>query len=121
MKRTPIKRRTPMPRSKLQMKRTPIRKVSVRRESENRTYLKLNREYLAEHRFCECCEPIHGGPVRRSNQVHHYRGRVGRLLTDTRFFRASCQECHTWICDNGAEARKRGVLAPVAEFNVYPQ
>lgn len=130
MKRTQIKRKTPMPRSSLPMKRSRIAPVSNKRAAENRDYSVARREYLAEHPYCELCVPIkaypHDPPLfeirpQLANQIHHYRGRVGRLLTDKRFFRAACQDCHEWVGKNGAQARRIGVLAPIPEFNVYPE
>lgn len=97
--------------------------VSQKRKAQNSSYGKVSREYLAAHPVCECCvlrqkdgENIKPSPA---NQVHHKRGRISTLLTDTRFFLAVCSDCHRFIHEtNVADARRIGALAPSRDWNV---
>ena len=43
-----------------------------------------------------------------STDVHHMKGRIGPLLTDTKFFLAVCRSCHTWIEEHPKEAKELG-------------
>ena len=54
---------------------------------------------------------------RRVLSIHHKRGRLGKLLTDTRYFMAVCRKCHEWIHNNITESRKRGWIAQRGEWN----
>lgn len=60
------------------------------------------------------------GTLRRAREVHHYRGRIGRLLCDVRFFIATCRACREWPHENTVEARALELLAPGSEWNVFP-
>lgn len=68
-----------------------IKQVSVKRSQENRLYTAKRALYLAENIKCECCK------VMPSTEIHHKKGRIGNLLTDTRYFLAVCRQCHTKI------------------------
>lgn len=101
------------------MKRARLKSVSKKRAKQNQEYNKVRDVFMKEHPKCMAAVPgVCGG---KSSEVHHSRGRVGRLLCDARFFIAICRPCHDWIGDNGAEARKKGLLAGAAEFNVTPR
>jgi hypothetical protein len=127
MKQTPIRRKKGFARSSLPMKRSPLRRVSKKRAKENREYTVVRARYLMDHPKCEACYPVnsyllvHITKASPSEEVHHKNGRTGRLLNYTPFFIAVCRKCHDWIGRNGAEARELGVLAPISEFNVYPE
>lgn len=101
------------------MKRSPMKRQSSKRAAEQRRYAKLRKEVLIYHPWCFACKE--NGDYRAATEVHHYRGKLGRLLCDTRFFRSVCQEHHNYIHHvNPNEARRRGWLASAAEFGVYP-
>jgi hypothetical protein len=70
----------------------PISIRSVKRKSEEKLYLKNKKEYLTEHIKCEV-----KGCNRVSEDCHHRKGRVGKLLYDKRFFMAVCRNHHTEI------------------------
>lgn len=53
----------------------------------------------------------------RLTEVHHTRGRAGALLLDKRFWIAVSRIGHRWIHSNPAEARRRGWLCAVGEWN----
>lgn len=101
-----------------------MRKVSTRRFEENKEYAIVRMKLLIDHPRCQLCgkTPVGGSAMPRiATETHHFRGRTGRLLNDRRFLMSACSTCHNWVHDNGAEARNLGLLAPIAEFNVYPE
>lgn len=100
------------------MKRTRLKSVSKKRQRQNSEYNKVRDVFLKEHP--KCMAGVAGVCKGSATEIHHIRGRVGRLLCDKRFFLAICRPCHNWIGDNGAEARRKGLLAPAQEFNVHP-
>lgn len=89
-----------------------IRRVSKVRGAANRVYAKAAKAFLRLHRWCQC------GCGRRSEQVHHRRGRAGTLLLDQRHWMAVAFICHEWIGRNPEEARRRGFLCAVGLWNV---
>lgn len=88
------------------MKKTPLRRLSKKREADYRAYLKEKDEFLEQKLFCEatlhCLNPV--------TQVHHMKGRAGALLRDKVYWLATCTTCHAWIHDNMKEARKRKLV-----------
>jgi hypothetical protein len=48
---------------------------------------------------------------------HHWKGRVGRLLLDQRFWVPLCFPCHQWVDNNKGEARNLNFLAPFGLYN----
>jgi hypothetical protein len=69
--------------------------TSVKRKAEEKLYLKKKKEYLTKNIRCEV-----KGCNRVSDDLHHKRGRVGKLLYDERFFMAVCRNHHTEIETN---------------------
>lgn len=49
--------------------------------------------------------------VPRSSEIHHPRGRIGKLLTDETNFIACSRQEHLWLHAHPSEARKLGLLA----------
>lgn len=98
------------------MKRTRLKSVSKKRQRQNQEYNKVRDVFLKENPKCMAC--VNGVCSGKATEIHHKRGRVGRLLCDARFFLAICRPCHNWIGDNGADARRLGLLAVASEFNV---
>lgn len=61
----------------------------------------------------------YGHPISsRLNEVHHKRGRRGDLLCDERFWMPVSKQGHRWIHEHPAEARRRGWLCEVGQWNV---
>lgn len=84
----------------------PVKKISiksVKRMAEEKLYLKKKKEYLTAHIRCEV-----KGCNRVSIDVHHQRGRVGKLLYDEKHFMAVCREHHTEIECNPDWAKENG-------------
>jgi len=102
------------------LKRKKLRPRSVKRSKEEGEYYRIGRAFLAENSRCAVY------PNMAATQVHHSRGRAGRLLTDRRWFIPTSQEGHSWIESHHREAREicwNGIplMCRPAEFNTYPK
>jgi hypothetical protein len=86
------------------VKRTRLKAVSDKRKTQQRQYWSLRKEFLKEHPVCEDCRK------KRSGEVHHTRGRWGKLLVDTQYWMAVCWDCHAKIHENPRLAREKGYL-----------
>jgi hypothetical protein len=81
-----------------------IKSVSDKKLVELKEYRVLRDEYLATNKVCEhpeCSNP--------SEDLHHAKGRVGSLLTDTRYFKALCRKCHRWVEENPTDSKSMGL------------
>ena len=86
------------------IRRTPLRRVSLKRQKALREYTKLRRKFLDKNRVCEVCK---NSP---SFDIHHTKGRgLNLLVTDT--WKAVCRDCHERIHRNPSWAREQGYLA----------
>lgn len=107
-------------------RRSPIRKVSKAQAKRLKEYARVRESYLSMHPFCECpkCRELNhipiGGRMHFSTEIHHTRGRVGGLLCAREYFRAVCPQCHEWIGNNPAEARKLGMLCKFGDWGRQP-
>lgn len=81
----------------------PIEKRSKKGKKDDQEYTKIKREFLIANPRCqvEKCNHV-------SEDVHHKRGRVGKLLTDVRYFLAVCRKHHKIIEDNPLWAKENG-------------
>jgi len=107
--------------AKAPIKRTPLKKVSKSMRRKSVIYFERRVEFLREHPVCGAClaRGINPAP---SAQLHHSRGRIGRLYLDERFWIGVCAPCHAWIHEEAPnEARELGLLASVAEWNTFPK
>lgn len=82
-----------------------IKKVSDKRASQNRQYLKLRKEYLKANPLCAAMEVE---CTRKATTIHHRKGRIGNLLTDTKYFLPVCMNCHNKIEVNPVWAKSKG-------------
>jgi len=80
-----------------------INRVSKKRAKENREYLKVRKVFLESLIYCQVkgCKEL-------ATEVHHKKGRIGKLLTDISYFLGVCRECHSkieleplWAKENG--------------------
>jgi len=73
----------------------PIPNVSKKRQAENLQYQVLRKEFLEkpENKIC----PITGQPT---TDVHHKKGRVGKLFLDTKYWIALSREGHKYVEEN---------------------
>jgi hypothetical protein len=97
MKRSPLKRKTPLKRGGR------LRPVSKKRAKQNKIYSETRKLYLEKYPFCDCCG-------KKATQIHHKRGRFQDRLNDTEHFMAICHSCHEWIHRNPMEAYAKGYL-----------
>lgn len=99
LRRTPIKRRTPLKRGN-----KPMRRISKRRSPLLRQYAVICTEFKQAHPICQICD------ISATDDVHHKRGRIGKKLVESEFFLAVCRGCHDEIHRNPAGAREVGFL-----------
>lgn len=107
-----IHRKTPL------RARKPIRRASKARRAELAIYAKLGPSWLQRVPFCEMPSTRFVnlghtgwmGCLNRSTEIHHIKGRSGKLLNDTNHWLGVCRDCHRWIHDHPNAARKLGVL-----------
>ena len=87
------------------MKRTPLRRVSKKRDTELKEYRKLKAAHLKINPYCEVCAKA------KATEIHHKLplGRGGKLC-DVTIFLASCRRCHTRIHDNPKWAEENKYL-----------
>lgn len=102
-----------------------IEATSRKRRTELVAYGKARREFLAERQNCEACPKMTGmhpcvdSRPHPATDVHHKRGRQGKLLLDRRHWIPCCQHAHDWIHRNPALARALDLLAQPGEWNRY--
>ena len=109
MKRTPLKRKTPLranPETTKQWKarskqRLPSHKKS--RKSEEIVYLTGRRSFLEEHPVC----PVTG---ERTTDIHHSAKRVSKWLNLRRYWIALSRAGHDWVEKNGDEAELHSLV-----------
>ena len=89
-----------------------IRRVSKKRDEQLKLYARLRRSFLKAHPWCS----LHDGGC-RATEIHHSRGRSNTLLTDVRHWRGVCRVAHLWITEHPKEARERGLICGVGQWN----
>lgn len=92
----------PYPKPERKPKTTKVYKAKPRKDLSE--YQKVRATYLKEHPLCEC------GCGERATEVHHKKGRIGKLLTDTEFFMAVASFCHAEIHNNPKWAFEQGYM-----------
>lgn len=108
------------------MKRTPLRRVSIKRAKELREYSKLREAYLVAHPYCQvaikingldeakvienCGHDGYGGIVRLATEIHHVGKRYGSRLNDTSKWLAVSRLMHLRIEQDKTWARANGLL-----------
>lgn len=90
----------PKPEKKEKVKNTKIKPKSDKRSKEDKIYSALRKVFL-EGKFC----PITG---EQATQVHHKKGRIGKLYLDIRFWLAVSDTGHKKIELNPEWAKKMG-------------
>lgn len=80
-----------------------IKDESGGQKDANKEYKKLAKVFITLHPRCQvkdCKRP--------SECIHHMKGRVGDLLTDTKWFLAVCLPCHQKIEQHPSWAKEKG-------------
>lgn len=95
-------------------KKSKIAKSSVKRKEQNKEYKLVRDDYMLAHPYCE--GNISFICTGKATELHHAGGRVGNLLTDTRYFKALCHACHVWAELNPKEAKEMGLS--VSRLNI---
>lgn len=80
-----------------------IKSRSDKRRDQENEYRIIRAEYLEKHPICEVYNCGH-----KSEQVHHKKGRIGKLLTNKKYFLAVCDTCHKYIELHPAWAKAQG-------------
>ena len=86
----------------------------TRTAAEKRQYATRGPAFLEDHPECQGCRLIYkhtkgkrGWPFPRpSQQIHHMKGRLGRLYLDEKFWKALCADCHDYVEKNRDDAKK---------------
>jgi hypothetical protein len=94
MKRSPLKRKTPLKSGSGSLARTPLKRVSKKRRSQMADYKGIREDYLKKNPLCHCCQK------KPSTDIHHKAGRWQERLNDVAFFCALCRQCHNYIHAN---------------------
>lgn len=90
----------PVPSPKKKRKRIP--QISERRKHELKKYTSVRKEYLEAHPLCEVCK------LNKATEIHHKKGKIGKLLNEKEFFLATDSSCHRLIEENPEWAYKNG-------------
>jgi hypothetical protein len=107
-------------------RKKPMKKIARSQRTRLQVYFALSTEFLLkpENKFCLTCQVRreHGENIliQIATEVHHWAGRIGRLLCYVPFFRPSCRGCRDWPHTNATKAREWGLLAPAPLWNVFP-
>lgn len=96
-----------------------MKPMSDKRASEMVEYRKEKKEWLRSQYVCVKCGLGASGDS-RGLDLHHKRGRTGRLLRCQEFWIPLCRDCHEWVHKNMEQARKMDLLCQLGEWNVYP-
>lgn len=104
-----------------------LKSASKGLKAETAKYRKFSADFLArpENTWCVCCtlrrEKLSENIIRnQATEIHHVRGRIGRLLCWLPGFRAFCNSCRNWPHDHPSKARELGLLSPASLWNIYP-
>lgn len=84
-------------------RKTPLRRVSKKRQVEGKQYSLMRKSFLAELSLCEVCMR------EQSTDVHHIEGRGKNYLNDKTWL-SVCRACHEKIHREPIWSRERGYL-----------
>ena len=80
----------------------PMRLQSSKIMKLNAAYSVLREQFLKHH---PCCQARIPGCSIVATDIHHKKGRVGKLFLDDSEFLAVCRMCHAWIEVHPQEAK----------------
>lgn len=136
-------------RSTLNRQKKPLAKVSKKHEKQLRkAYYPAQGQFLKlpENRFCYIClarsldasraevraimlMPVYDGnrlleaaraTMTNATEVHHWAGRIGRLLDFVPYFVPECRECREWPHVHLKAARELDLIASRTRYDVFP-
>jgi hypothetical protein len=83
-------------------KRKEINRISGKRKKEMAIYRRKRDVFMKKHEVCEVCKNA------KPTDLHHRKGRSGKMIYKERYFLAVCRPCHTKIENNPIWAKKNG-------------
>lgn len=97
--------------SKPKKKLKPIKQMSDKRKKESFVYSKKRKTFLAlpENKYCPVAKAVFNETL-LTDQVHHKKGRVGKLLLYVPFWLAVSDKGHKWIHANPEQAYELNFL-----------
>lgn len=81
-----------------------LQSVSKKRQEQLKLYRIERDQYFREHPVCEF-----PGCNSREVTLHHAAGRLGKFLTDNRYFKSLCMPHHRFVEDHPEEALRLGL------------
>lgn len=105
MKRSRLKRRTPLKRGDKPLKKTRLKPQSDTKAAFAKLYAQKKKD---AHPF-QYCAMCHQGSHKDTLEPHHHSGRIGYRILE---FVWMCKACHDWVHANGTMARAMGWLQP---------
>lgn len=82
----------------------PIPKFSSKQLEQLKKYRKIRDAFMANKK----CEAQLDGCSIKATDLHHAKGKIGDLLTDQRYFKALCRNCHSYLEVHPDEAKEKG-------------
>lgn len=98
-----------------------IKRISDKLRKRKLEYKKLRADFLIDNPWCAWGLKQNPPQHIRATSIHHTRGRLGRLLNDTRFWLAVSNEGHEWIHNHINEARGLGLICQPGQWNCIPK
>lgn len=93
---------------------------AARRSVEEREYSRLRKEWLEKYPLCQCS--LSDSPCgKKATEIHHKKGRAGKLLNDTRYWMSVCRSCHDFIERHGQWAKEMGYKINRCKPDEQPQ
>ena len=89
----------------VQEKFSKIAKVGAKRKLENETYQERRIIFLLSRKVCEVNLK---GCTKKSVEVHHKKGRIGKNFLDELYWLPSCRNCHIYLELNPEIAKELG-------------
>tara|TARA_Y100001963_G_C6416065_1_gene280623 strand:- start:180 stop:473 length:294 start_codon:yes stop_codon:yes gene_type:complete len=96
------------------MKKPAINKVSAKRKKENAIYSRKKKKFLKENPNCAVF------PYKLAVDIHHTRGRAGKLFLCEEYWLGVSAEGHHEIHNNMSWARKMGYLCAKGHWGKQP-
>ena len=91
----------------------PIPKVSEKQIERLAKYRKVRDGFMAN----KTCEAKLDGCTIKATDLHHAKGKIGDLLTDQRYFKALCRNCHSYLEVHPSESKEKGFSLSRLETN----
>lgn len=86
-----------------------MRRVSKKRQAEQKEYSKARLSFLATLPLCEVCTKVKMDQRNKSTDIHHKKGR-GKFYLDQDSWLAVCRPCHDRIHSNPIWARENNYI-----------